>query len=252
MLRTVFASRNGQPVQVIQPARAVQLPLVDLQALLLAQRESAAQIATEQDAQRKFDLEQGPLFHATLLRLAPSDHVLLFTMHHIISDGWSAGVLVRELSVLYAACLAGEASPLKPLPIQYADYAVWQRETLLGAPLQRQDRLLAEQASWGLAPRASDGPAPATYPDVPRSYGEFALDDTLSTQLRQLSRSKNVTFFMTMLASFQAMLARYTGQTDIAVGRPIANRRKTELQGLIGFFVNTLVLRTRAGRESTV
>jgi amino acid adenylation domain-containing protein/FkbM family methyltransferase len=244
VLRTTFSTENDQPLQRIIPAAAFSLSQADLTAMPERQREAKAkQLATE-EASRPFNLTSGPLLRATLLRLNPEDHVLLLTMHHIISDGWSMGVLYRELSVLYEAFLKGKPSPLPELPIQYADFAVWQREWLQGKKLEEQLTFWKKQLN-GISPLDlfTDHPRPS----VQTFHGAkhtVQLPMDLTEALQGLSRKEGATLFMTLLTAFQSLLHRYTGQDDIVVGTPIANRNRAEIEGLIGFFVNTLVMRT--------
>jgi natural product biosynthesis luciferase-like monooxygenase protein/amino acid adenylation domain-containing protein len=244
ILRTTFEEQSGQLVQVIHPAGLDTLPVIDLQGLADKQREPEARRLACQEGQHPCDLAAGPLLRMYLLRLEPQEHVLLLTLHHIITDGWSNGILVRELNTLYHAHVLGESSPLSPLPIQYADYALWQQEWLQGEVLQTQlaywNKQLAKVSPLAL-PTDHPRPAVQTYQGAVQ---QFQLSAELSEALLTLSQQENVTLFMTLLAAFQVLLARYTGQTDISVGTPIANRRQAEIEGLIGFFVNTLVMRT--------
>ncbi|HEX8178801.1 MAG TPA: amino acid adenylation domain-containing protein [Pyrinomonadaceae bacterium] len=244
-LRTTFATVEGEPVQVIAQPGEVRLPLMELQELPAAAREAEAQRVITEAARRGFDLARGPLFRLHLLRLAADEHVVLLTMHHIISDGWSTGVLVREVAALYAAFSAGQPSPLAELPVQYADYAVWQRTWLTGAVLDEQ--LSYWRRQLGGAPAALRLPTDRVRPQVQTFHGAHlsaTLAQSLTTELKALSQREGATLFMTLLAAWQALLARYTGETDISVGTPIANRQRREVEDLIGFFVNTLVLRT--------
>ena len=198
----------------------------------------------EQEASRPFDLSRGPLFRARLLRLGPEEHVVLVTMHHIVSDAWSMGILIREVSTLYEAFCRGEPSPLPEPPIQYADYAVWQREYLQGQVLE------AQLTYW--RQRLAGLPALELPTDRPRPLvssergGELSrlVEPAVLEAARGLSRDVGATLYMTLLAVFQVLLHRYSGQDDLAVGTPIAGRTRVELEALIGFFVNTLVLRT--------
>jgi amino acid adenylation domain-containing protein/non-ribosomal peptide synthase protein (TIGR01720 family) len=251
-LRTTFSVVDAEPVQVIAPARAVSLPLRDISHLPDEERESEAERLASEEAQQPFDLEHGPLLRATLLKLSAKEHVLLFTMHHIISDGWSAGVLIREVTTLYATYLRGEESPLEELPIQYADYAVWQREQMQGEMLEEQLAYWREQLAG--APAVLELPTDHARP-VMQSYRgaveSFTLRREMSEGLKQLSRREGVTLFMTLLAAFKVLLYRYSGQEDIVVGTPIANRNRSEIEPLIGFFVNTLALRTELSGELT-
>jgi amino acid adenylation domain-containing protein len=248
-LRTTFAVIDGQPpMQVVVPALTLELPIVDLRKLPQAQRQSEAGRLANEEAQRPFDLARGPLLRALLLRLGDEDHVLVLTMHHIVSDGWSMGVLFRELNVLYGAYVAGRPSPLPELPIQYADFAHWQREWLQGEVLEAQLSYWKEQLKD--TPAVLELPTDRPRPAVQSFRGAlhyFVLPRPLSEELKALSRREDATLFMTLLAAFKTLLYRYTGQTDLVVGTPIANRTRAELEELIGFFVNTLALYTDLG-----
>lgn len=250
-LRTTFPAVNGQPVQVIAPAPAVSLPVVDLQDLPETERESEALQLAAQAVGQLFDLQQGPLFRASLLRLDEGKHILVVAVHHIVFDGWSMAILNRELSVLYESAHAGRPSPLPELPIQYCDYAVWQRGWLRDGVLERQLGYWREQLRG--APVLE---LPTDHPRPPRQthHGarqKFVLPIDLCGALRALSQAEGVTLFMTLLAAFQTLLYRYSGQQDLCVGTPIANRRRGELEGLMGFFVNTLVMRTDLSGDPT-
>ncbi len=248
-LRTTFGSVEGRPVQIIAPELHIPVTLVDLEAFFSpSQREAEAQRLAAVESRRPFDLIRGPLLRVMLLRLAAADHVLLLTLHHIISDGWSMGVLLQELSVLYEAYSSGRPSPLAELAIQYADFAQWQRQWLQGEVLDQHRQWWCEQLRG--APAQLELPADHPRPGVATFRGAvelFQFTSTLSEALKQLSQREGVTLFMILLAAFQTLLARYTGQSDIVVGTPIANRTRSELEPLIGFFVNTLVLRTDLG-----
>ena len=251
-LRTTFSTADGEPVQVIAPPPSFSLPVLDLTCFSDGERENEAQRLATAEAQLPFDLSQGPLFRASLLRLGETDHVLLCTMHHIVSDGWSMGVLHRELSALYQAFTRGKPSPLPDLPIQYADYAVWQRECLKGEEVDRQLSYWKRQLEG--APGVLDLPTDRPRPAVQSHRGgrqSIALSRHPSEKLKGLSRKVGVTLYMTLLAGFQTLLYRYTGQDNIVVGSPIANRTRTEIEGLIGFFVNTLVLRSNFANSPT-
>ncbi|HEX8923088.1 MAG TPA: condensation domain-containing protein, partial [Pyrinomonadaceae bacterium] len=244
-LRTTFTVVERQPVQVISPELRLTVPLISLESLPLAEREAEALRLFEEDARAPFDLKRGPLMRAKLLRLSEEEHVLLMTMHHIVSDGWSMGVLIREVAALYEAFSRGAASPLPELSIQYADFAVWQREWLEGEVLEKQLGYWREQL--GGAPPVLELPTDKPRPSMQRFQGErhrFKLSKSLSKELEALSQREGATLFMTLLAAFQTLLYRYTNQDDIVVGSPVANRNRTEIEGLIGFFVNTLVMRT--------
>ncbi|HEY9882655.1 MAG TPA: condensation domain-containing protein, partial [Thermosynechococcaceae cyanobacterium] len=243
-LQTTFATVDGEPVQVIAPVAPWQLPVVDLQHLAEDDRPVEAQRLAVEEAQRSFNLSTGSLMRTTLLQLAPNEHWLLLTMHHIVSDLWSFDVLFRELSALYAAFSQGETSPLPELPIQYADFAQWQRDWLQG---DVQANLLNywKRQLGGTLPilqLPSDRPRPAVQTFRGATH-TFVIRDRLPA-LKQLAQRQGATLFMTLLAVFKTLLYRYTGQTDLLVGSPIANRDRVEIEALIGFFVNTLVLRT--------
>ncbi|HEU0052101.1 MAG TPA: condensation domain-containing protein, partial [Longimicrobium sp.] len=242
-LRTVFAEVDGSPVQVVAPFDGFALAVEDLSEL--SDREAAVRRRAGEEAARPFDISAGPLFRAILLRLGEEEHVLLLSMHHIVSDGWSMGVLFRELSALYAAYREGRESPLADLPVQYADYAVWQREQLEGEVLDRQlsywkERLAGAPELLGL-PTDHSRPAVRTYRGASVPV-KLSLD--LLERLQRLGRSEGATLYMTILGAFQVLLSKYGGSDDIVVGSPIAGRTRGEVEELIGFFVNTLVLRT--------
>jgi non-ribosomal peptide synthetase component F/SAM-dependent methyltransferase/acyl carrier protein len=250
-LRTTFVTVEGQPIQAINPNLKISLPVIDLRELPAAERETQAQKLTTQEAQRPFNLSSDPLLRVTLLRLDETEHIMLLNMHHIVSDGWSIGVLIKELAALYTASscrdvLAQECAPtpLPELPIQYADFAHWQREWLQGEVLERQLGYWRQQLDGiSMLNLPTDRPrlAVQTYRGATQI---LQLPKSLSEALEALSQQEGVTLFMTLLAAFQILLYRYTQQEDIAVGSPIANRNRSEIEGLIGFFVNSLVLRT--------
>ena len=250
-LRTNFRLRAGQPVQVIHPAGKIFLPLINLRGLSDEKRLQAVEELSAQEARTPFDLARGPLFRAALLRFDAQGYILLSTMHHIISDAWSNQVLERELSILYRDFSSHNPSSLSPLPIQYADFAVWQRQWLQGEILERQLSYWKQQLA-GLSPL--ELPADHPRPPVKTYQGSFlplSMPSQLLEDLKALSLREGMTLFMTLLAAFHTLLARYTGQADISVGTPIANRSRQELENLIGFFVNTLVLRVNlAGNPS--
>lgn len=244
-LRTKFVIVNGQPMQMISPAEPMSLLLVDLSELVEAERDAEVHRWTTAEAQYRYDLSSGPLLRVVLLRLGEDDHVLLFTMHHIISDGWSMGVIVREVTSLYEAYRKGQPSPLLELNIQYADYAEWQRQWLQGAVLETQ--LAYWKSRLGSKVAALELPTDHPRPAVRTNRGAtqyFTLPAKLSNALHELSRQQGVTLFMTLLAAFKTLLWRYTGQDDIVVGSPISGRNRVETESLIGFFINTMVLRT--------
>jgi amino acid adenylation domain-containing protein len=252
ILRTTFTTVDGQPVQIIAPESRFTLPLSDLAHLPPSERNTEAQRLAREEARRPFDLSTGPLVRARLLRLSPEDHVLLLSMHHIVSDGWSMGVLVREVAALYDAYAVGAESPLKDLSLQYGDYALWQREWLQGEVLDQQLAYWREQLA-GVSPvleLPTDYPRPAVRTFNGASLS-LRLPRRLTEELKTLSRSEGVTLFMSLMATFQLLLWRYSGQEDIAVGTPVANRTRAETEDLIGFFVNALVLRTNVSGNPT-
>ena len=242
-LRTVFSEAEGFAVQRILPAAPFAILSVDLRALPGERREREARRLAAAQMRRRFDLAAGPLVHGLLARLDDRDHAAVFFFHHIVFDGWSMAVFAREFSLLYAARCAGRPSPLPPLPVQYADFAVWQREWLRGEVFERQLAYWRERLS-GIA--VLDLPTDRPRPAMPASPGDwlpFHLPPALTESLRAFSRDRGHTLFMTLLAAFQALLHRYTGQLAVTVGTPIANRHRGELENLIGFFVNMIVLR---------
>ncbi|MCP4658111.1 MAG: amino acid adenylation domain-containing protein, partial [bacterium] len=250
VLRTVVRVAEGGPVQVILPPPELSLPVVDLAALPAAGREAAARRLAYEAGRRPFALSASPLLRALVLRFAAGDQELVLTQHHIASDGWSLGVLVRELTTLYASVAERVPAPLAPLPVQYADFAHWQRQWLAGGALT------GHLASWkeklaGRLPVVElpfDRPRPA----VQRYRGahqDNALSPGLTAELKRFSSARGSSLFMTLLAGFKALVFRATGLADLLVGTAIANRNRLELEGLIGFFVNTLVLRTDLGGE---
>ena len=245
VLRTTFTTTHGRPVQVIAPTLPLPLPIVDLVSRPAAEREHAVVEQAREEAQRPFDLARGPLVRSRLLRLGGEDHVLLLTLHHGVSDGWSTSIVCRETARLYHALRSGTVPDLPALPVQYADFACWQRQWLSGEILETQ--LAYWKTRLAGAPPYVDLPADRPRPAVRSFRGarrSFELSPTLSRALRTLSRKEGATLFMTLLAAFQTLLCRYTGQEDISVGSPIAGRPRIETEGLIGFFVNTLVLRS--------
>jgi hypothetical protein len=242
-LRTTFVVVARQPAQIVGAAQALELPLFDLSGW--PESETEVRRLAMAEAARPFDLTQWPLVRATLFRLAAEDHVVLLTMHHIISDGWSMGVLVSEVAALYEAHAAGRPSPLAELSIQFADFAVWERRLLQGAALTEQLAYWKRQLG-GAIPQLE---LPTDRARVPGSAAHgaaqsFALSESLSAALKTLCQQEGVTLFMLLLAAYNVLLCRYTGQEDILVGSPVANRSRAETEPLIGCFINTLVLRT--------
>jgi amino acid adenylation domain-containing protein len=244
-LRTVFREVDGGPVQVIAPAAGFALTTEDLSGLEEESREAEAERRATAEAARPFDLVAGPVFRARLLRLASEAHVLLLSMHHVASDGWSLGVLFRELSALYGAYRGGGESPLSALPVQYADFAVWQRSVLRGAALERHLSFWRERLAGApaLLELPTDYPRPAVQ-TFRGAYERVELSGELVERLRGLGRSESATLHMLLLGAFQVLLAKYAGSEDVVVGTPVAGRTRRETEELIGFFVNTLVVRT--------
>ncbi|MFS0517038.1 amino acid adenylation domain-containing protein [Nostoc sp. UIC 10607] len=252
-LRTNFVIVDGKPSQLIQTRREQGtgnreqgiVSIVDFKDLSTNKQEIASRQLVQQQASQAFDLANQALVRATLIVLSETEHVLSVCMHHIVSDGWSLGVFIQELAALYNAYSQGELSPLTPLSIQYADFAIWQRNWLQGEVLQTQISYWQQQlkATPALLSLPTDRPRPAVQ-TFAGGHQEFALSVELSNKLTKLSQEQGVTLFMTLLAAFDTLLYRYTGTEDILVGSPIANRNRSEIEGLIGFFVNTLVLRT--------
>ncbi|MCC5661302.1 amino acid adenylation domain-containing protein [Nostoc sp. XA010] len=245
ILRTTFTTINEQPVQVVHTDLILTLPLIDLDS-----HEQALQFVCA-ESQQLFDLAQGPLLSAKLLRLTTQEHILVLTMHHIVSDGWSLGVLVQELALLYEGFSTGTAS-LPQLPIQYADYALWQRQRLQGEMLETQLSYWKQQLAGSLPvlqlPTDRPRPPVQTFAGAKQA---LELPKLLSDAIANFSQQAGITPFITLLAAFKSLLYRYTGQEDIIVGSPVANRNRTETENLIGFFINTLVLRTDLGNNPT-
>ncbi|MET0395456.1 MAG: non-ribosomal peptide synthase/polyketide synthase [Longimicrobiaceae bacterium] len=243
-VRTVLVAEGGEAVQVVLPAAPVPCPVVDLAALPAESRAAEMMRRVDEEGRRPFDLARGPVLRVLLVRLAEEDWALCFTMHHVASDGWSMGVLVREVSALYGAYSRGGESPLPELEIQYADFAVWQRTWLAGERLDAQLRYWRERLDGAppLLELRTDFPRRSALGVIERGR-PFDLSAGLARALGELGRREGATLFMTLLAAWQALLARYTGQDDVVVGTVIANRTRAELEGLIGFFVNALVLR---------
>jgi amino acid adenylation domain-containing protein len=250
-LRTTFVTEGTEPLQHIAAELYVPVPVVDLTAVPESRRDAETLRQIQAESRRHFDLKTGPLIRAKLFRLASEHHVFLLALHHIVSDGWSLGVLFRELTTLYGAYISGSAAELPPLPFQYADFASWQRAWMQGDVLD---------ASVGYWRRQLDGLATLELPtDFPRPASlslkgtthVTPLPPALSRAIRETSQREGVTPYMLLLAAFQAMLGRYTGQDDIVIGSPIANRNRGEIEGVIGFFVNSVVLRTDLSGDPT-
>jgi hypothetical protein len=246
ILRTSFQLVGDTPVQVIvEPPESI-VSVVDLRSIPVTAQAAKVQQLAETEAQQPFDLADRSLLRVTLLQLSDRSYVLLVTMHHTISDGWSMGVFIQELTVLYAAYCAQQSSPLPALTIQYADFAYWQRQWLTGEVLQTQLNYWRQLLTG--APPLLELPTDRPRPSIQTFRGktqEFQIDRDLTDKIKALSQQSGATLFMTLMAAFATLLYRYSGQSDIVIGSPIANRNREELEPLIGFFVNTLVLRTQ-------
>ena len=244
VLRTTFPTVDGKPVQVIAPPTALTLPIHNLQGLSAQQQTEEIREMVKSLASQPFDLAVGPLVQFTLLQLSNQEYVLVLKMHHIIYDGWSLNIFKRELSQLYAAFAQGLPNPLPELSIQYADFAIWQRQWLTGEVLERQLNYWQQQLAD--ASVVLELPTDKPRPPVQSFRGEverFQLDGNLTQRLKQLSQKSEATLFMTLLAAFLVLISRYSGQLDIIVGSPIANRNNKSVEQLIGFFANTIALR---------
>lgn len=244
VLRTIFKTQKDEPVQEIQPEMPLRMEIRDISHLSEEARTVEAQRITLEDAQKPFNLTEGPLWRTTLVKLAAERHLVVLTMHHAVSDAWSLGILVQEIAALYAAFTEGKPGPLKPLTIQYADYAVWQRQRLQGKILQDQIDYWRQQLEG--CPPALNLPTDFTRPAYQTFNGKteyFTLAPEIAEGLQRLSKQEDVTLFMILMAALQTLLARYAHQDDICVGTPIAGRNRAETEQLLGFFVNTLVMR---------
>ncbi|HEY2738947.1 MAG TPA: condensation domain-containing protein, partial [Thermoanaerobaculia bacterium] len=251
VLRTVFPAAGGQARQVVLPPAAFEIAQVDLTALPPALREAVAAERISAEARRPFDLARGPLLRAGLWRLGETEHLMLLAMHHIVSDGWSLGVLVREVTALYAAFSLGAPSPLAELPVQYANFAAWQRSWLAGDVLEGElqywrDRLAGAPPVFELP---ADRPRPAAQ-SFRGAVRPLVLAPEISAALAALSRREGATLFMTLVSALSVLLSRWTGQADFTLGTPVAGRHHLEIESLIGFFVNTLVLRPDLSAEA--
>ena len=244
-LRTTFQNSDGRPTQVVSGVGSAALPVEDLSDLAKSGSESEALRLVAEEVNRPFDLALGPLFRTSLFCLAPEEHILVLVIHHIVCDGWSMGVLFRELEVLYRAFSRGEPSPLPPVSLQYADYAAWERDWLHEEALEKQLSYWTDQLHG--APAILDLRGDRPRPALRSSLGarqRFLLPTIVADRIAALGRKEGVTLYMTLLAAFAVLLWRQTGQEEIVVGSPIFTRNRVEVEGLIGFFVNTIVLRT--------
>jgi hypothetical protein len=248
-LRTHFATTNGEPQQVVATHLDFDVPLVDLAWLPEKQREETVRKLVQDEINAPFNLQAAPLWRVKLFRLQEQDHVLVVVMHHIISDGWSMGVMLSEVSILYTAYAAGKPSPLPELPIQYADFSAWESEMM-------QSRAGQESLNYWIQ-RLSGTPALLLPYDRPKQTpppGKGAtyvlkVEKELAERLRRLAQERNATLYMILLAAYQTLLYRYTGQQDIAVGSNIARRRRTELERQIGYFANNVIIRTKLSED---
>ncbi|HYT87749.1 MAG TPA: amino acid adenylation domain-containing protein [Gemmataceae bacterium] len=250
-LRTTFADEVGQPVQVVGPPLPVDLPVIDLTGSPPAEREAETQYLAEAEARQVFDLARGPLWQVKLLRHGPQEHVLFLTMHHIITDGWSMGLLFRDLSELYGRAATGKPVELPPLPVQYTDFSSWQRQWLqgtLGKQLLHWKKVLAGALPVLQLPMSRTRPPTQTFRGA---LHVFPLPPALVEGIGEVSRQEEATSFMTLLAAFMALLHRYSGQEDILVGIPIANRNRAEIEDVVGFFVNMLPARVDIAGDIT-
>ncbi|HEV7515086.1 MAG TPA: condensation domain-containing protein, partial [Thermoanaerobaculia bacterium] len=252
-LRTTFVELDGEPRVRAAPPGPVPLPSVDLCGLTAGEVSRLAGELTLAEARRGFDLASGPLLRVLLLRLSRREHRAVLTLHHVIADGWSLGVLVQEIGALYGAFLRGGRSPLPELPFQYSDYAAWQRSWLRGAVLEK------ELAHWRAKLAGADPvlDLPFDYPRPAKRSSRGAkrflvLPADLVQSVDRLSRREGASLFMTLLAAFLTLLGRYTGRQDLVIGYPVANRLRSDVEGLIGLFLNTLVLRVDLAHDPSV
>ncbi|WP_255316224.1 non-ribosomal peptide synthetase/type I polyketide synthase, partial [Myxococcus fulvus] len=251
-LRATFGLKDGQPVQTLHPHKPWSLPLTDLTDVAPPEREAAARKYAAEEASQPFDLSTGPLLRTVLLKLDEELHVLVLVMHHIVSDGWSLAVMVREVALAYEAFAARKAPALSPLPVQYVDFAAWQRQWLQGDTLAKEVDWWKQRLAG--APLVLDLPTDLPRPAMRTPQGAshpIQLPRELVDRVVALGRQAGATPFMTLLAAWQTLLSRYSRQEDLLVGSPIAGRRHGELEGLVGFFVNTLVLRARVRPEES-
>lgn len=253
VLRTTFATENDQPIQVIHAEMPIKLEQIDLRHLPASEREAAAMNLAKEKAQLPFNLSTGPLFRVTLMQLAEQEYLMLLVMHHIVSDGWSLSIFIQEVAILYKVLVAGLPSPLPELSVQYADFAVWQRQWMAGKVLEEQLSYWREQLKN--APPVLDLPLDHPRPSYQTTHGAtyfFNFSSQLRQSIEALAKKEDVTRFMIYLAAFYAFLFRITQQGDICVGTPIAGRNRKETESLIGFFVNTLVMRAQVSDNPTV
>ncbi|WP_239153165.1 condensation domain-containing protein, partial [Virgisporangium aurantiacum] len=245
VLRSRFVVVDGVPRQVVGEVGWVSVPVVEVDGL------AGVEGVVAEELGRRFDLAGGVLWRARLVRLGVADHVFVMVMHHVVCDEWSTGVLRRDLALAYGALVSGRAVPLGPLPVQYADFAVWQRESLRGGVLERQlGYWRGRLAGVPVLEVVGDRPRPPVRSGLGAAV-RFSVDEDVVAGLRAVGHRHGVTMFMVLLAAFDVLLGRYTGQDDVVVGSPIANRGRPEVQDLVGFFVNTLVLRVDLSGDPT-
>ncbi|MGB8690927.1 MAG: amino acid adenylation domain-containing protein [Microcoleus sp.] len=246
VLRTSFPTVDGTPRQIIDPEATLNIKVTDLQHLVEeTERKTVLKQELQQEVNIPFNLEQAPLIRCSLWQLSQTEYVLLITMHHIVSDGWSLGILNQEISTLYKAFLAGKSSPLEKLPVNYADFSVWEKQWLRGEILENQLNYWREQLQN--APELLQLPTDRPRPNIQTHKGKtqrFLLNTELTKKIQNLANESGKTLFMTLWAAFATLLYRYSGESDILIGSSIANRNRSEIESLIGFFVNTLVLRS--------
>jgi hypothetical protein len=251
-LRTVFVAIEENPAQVVHAPPPLELPCDDLSALPEDRRETELRHRARNEATRPFNLQRDLMLRVRLFRLGEKDHALMLVMHHIAADGWSTAILFRELGALYGSFSKGQDPTMRELPIQYADFAVWQQDYLRGKSLDRLLTYWREQLAG--APALLELPADRPRPPVQSYRGDVLtvqFPAPLGALLKEFSQQQHTTFFMTLLAAFNVLVHRYTGQTDLVVGSPFAGRDRQETENLIGFFVNTLVLRTDLSGDPT-
>jgi hypothetical protein len=253
VLRTRYEPLDGVAVQQVESSYECPLSVINLSTLTTRDQEAETARLLREEQRTPFDLMRAPVLRARLLHLGDDDHILLLTMHHIASDGWSMQVLVRELITIYESFANGRPSPLPDLPLQYADYAVWQRRLLQGELMERQLSYWREQlAGVPALELPTDHSRPAVKSYAAATSEPVCIPASLTSKLRELCRKQGVTMFMTLLSAWQIVLGRWAGQDDVVIGADVANRRQPELEGMVGFFVNQLVLRTDLRGDPTL
>src|SRR5262249_52588286 len=251
-LRTHFIEIDGRPIQIIEPKLEIELPMEDLSLLDEAGKEKRVAAEMQREWEEPFDLRHGPVLRMKLLKLGERDHILLQTFHHIASDGWSMGVFNEELRAFYEAYREGRENPLEPLAVQYADFALWQRRWMDKEVLDRELSYWKQQLA-GIPERlelVTDRPRPSVQ-SFDANLHSLRLDAERLAELKRFSQEHQATLYMTMLAGFAVLLSRYSGQDDIVVGSPVANRQEAQIESLIGFFVNSLAVRVKVNRAES-